>query len=186
MAALPLAVFGGSPLERLVRLLRAGATSAGSEGGSPLESRWAALRLREDAGGGCEGGGGGGGGGFGSSPLAEPADRLAAERVTLDDMIFWLKTLHARWLRQTEAPTAEEVEALPVEAGEAVAVGVQRARQQKREEAAAGWRGSRVGSYSYLLSRWRSDLSRDSDAIKPWAAGAARVQTQSPLVGGGC
>jgi hypothetical protein len=142
-----LAVFGGSPLGRLVRLLRAGAASAGSEGGSLLGSRWAALRLREGAGGGCVGGGGGGGGGrFGGSPLAEPTDRLAAERVTLDDMRYCCKTLHARWLRQTEAPMAE-CAALPVESGEAVERqwrAWSRERERERETEKVGGEGMSV------------------------------------------
>ena len=75
----------GSILLRLARLPRAGAASGVPWGCSGLDPRWAGFfRLREGAGAACEGAGGGGGGGGGS--LASPADRRAAERVTLEDM----------------------------------------------------------------------------------------------------
>jgi len=57
--------------------------SACSGGSSGLDSRVAALRLR-DEGGGRAGGGAGGFGGL--AALEEPAESLAEERVTLDDM----------------------------------------------------------------------------------------------------
>jgi len=93
MAALPLAFleragfFWESPLVRLARLLRAGASSSCSGSGSGLEVGGAVFLLRVEAGARVGGGGGGGGGlGFGVLSSAEPMDRLAAERVTLDDM----------------------------------------------------------------------------------------------------
>lgn len=54
-----------------------------SGGCSGLGSRAAALRLRVAAGGWRDGGGAGG---FGGLALEEPAESLAEERVTLDDM----------------------------------------------------------------------------------------------------
>lgn len=71
---------------RLARLLRAGASSSCSGSGSGLEVGGAVFLLRVEAGARV---GGGGGGGLGLGELlssAEPVDRLAAERVTLDDM----------------------------------------------------------------------------------------------------
>jgi hypothetical protein len=60
-------------------------------GCSGVVSRGAVFLLRVEAGGGrveaVEGGRGGGR--LGVLSLAEPVDRLAAERVTLDDMRFW-------------------------------------------------------------------------------------------------
>jgi hypothetical protein len=70
---------------RLARLLRAGASSSCSASGSGLELGGAVFLLRFEAGA-RVGGGGGGGLGLGVLSSAEPVDRLAAERVTLDDM----------------------------------------------------------------------------------------------------
>jgi hypothetical protein len=74
----------------LVRLARprweGGASSVG--GGSGLDSRGALFLLRVEAGGRVGAVAGGGGLGVRLSS-AEPVDRLAAERVTLDDMRFW-------------------------------------------------------------------------------------------------
>jgi hypothetical protein len=92
MAALPLAFLDraglslGSTFVRLARLLRAGASPWISGSGSGLELGGAAFLLRPEAGARV---GGGGGGGSALLSLAEPVDRLAAERVTLDDMRFW-------------------------------------------------------------------------------------------------
>jgi hypothetical protein len=79
-------------------------------------------------------------------------------------MRYCCKTLHARWLRQTEAPMAE-CAALPVESGEAVerqwrawSRERERERDRKSVERECRWRERRwrrVGSCSYLLSRWR-------------------------------
>lgn len=95
MAALPFAFFervgaaadavSGSALVRLARALRAGGTPSVSAGCSGLVSTAALFRLREVAG---DGWGGGGAGGFGGFSLEEPAEGLADERVTLDDMRF--------------------------------------------------------------------------------------------------
>jgi hypothetical protein len=76
----------GSTFVRLARLLRAGASPWISGSGSGLELGGAAFLLRPEAGARV---GGGGGGGSALLSLAEPVDRLAAERVTLDDMRFW-------------------------------------------------------------------------------------------------
>lgn len=67
---------------RLARPPRAGGASAGSRSCSGLDSRAGSFRLREAAG----GREGGGAGGFGGLALEEPAESLAEERVTLDDM----------------------------------------------------------------------------------------------------
>ena len=45
--------------------------------------------MRVEVGAAWEDGGGGGGGGLAELSLLEPVDRLAAERVTLDDMRMW-------------------------------------------------------------------------------------------------
>jgi hypothetical protein len=73
----------GSTLVRLARPSRVGGASPASLDCSGLVSTAAFLRLREVAG---VGRGGGGAGGFGGCSLEEPAEGLADERVTLDDM----------------------------------------------------------------------------------------------------
>lgn len=95
MAALPFAFlerFGGaveelsgSTLVRLARPVRGSGVSPVSLGCSVLISTAALFRLREVAGGGWDGGGIGWFGGF---SLEVPAEGLADERVTLDDMRF--------------------------------------------------------------------------------------------------
>jgi hypothetical protein len=73
----------GSVRVRFARPPRAGGARALSSACSGLGSRGgAAFRFREVVDGGPGGAGGGGGAGW----LAVPAERLAAERVTLDDM----------------------------------------------------------------------------------------------------
>jgi hypothetical protein len=91
MAALPLAFLerGGascaSTLVRFARPRREDTPSALVGGGcSGLDSRGALFLLRVEAGG--REGAVVGGGGLGVLSSAEPVDRLAAERVTLDDM----------------------------------------------------------------------------------------------------
>lgn len=94
MAALPFAFLervgaaadelSGSGLVRLARPLRGGGASSVWLGCSGLASMAVLLRLRDEAG----GWGGGGAGGFGGFSLEEPAEGLADERVTLDDMRF--------------------------------------------------------------------------------------------------
>lgn len=74
-----------STLARLARALRGGGVSAASLDGAEFESTAGFFRLREVAG--AEWGGGGAGG-FGGFSLEEPAEGLADERVTLDDMRF--------------------------------------------------------------------------------------------------
>lgn len=95
MAALPFALLlraGGSwcsSLVRLARALRVVRASLGSDVCAGLLSGGAVFLLRVEAGGGCDEGAGAEGG-LGDGWLAEPAERLAAERVTLDDMRFWM------------------------------------------------------------------------------------------------
>jgi hypothetical protein len=75
----------GSSLARLARPLRVGSVSAASLGCAGVDSTALFFRLREVAG--AEWGGGGAVG-FGGFSLEEPAEGLADERVTLDDMRF--------------------------------------------------------------------------------------------------
>lgn len=95
MAALPFAFLdrdgaaadelSGSTLARLARPLRVSGVSAVSWDCAGVGSAAVFFRLREVAG--AEWGGGGAGG-FGGFSLEEPAEGLADERVTLDDMRF--------------------------------------------------------------------------------------------------
>jgi hypothetical protein len=96
MAALPFAFLdrdgaaadelSGSTLARLARPLRFGGVSTASlDCAGVVDSIADFFRLREVAG--AEWGGGGAGG-FGGFSLEEPAEGLADERVTLDDMRF--------------------------------------------------------------------------------------------------
>lgn len=75
--------FSGSTLVRLARAPRDVGACPASVGCSGLVSTAAFLRLRDVAG---VGWGGGGAGVFGGCSLEEPAEGLADERVTLDDM----------------------------------------------------------------------------------------------------
>lgn len=98
MAALPLpfafleraGASWGSVLVRLARPPRGDGSSGLLDDCSRLASRGAVFLLRVEAGGRWAGAVGGGGGGLGAVSLLDPVDRLAAERVTLDeDMRFW-------------------------------------------------------------------------------------------------
>lgn len=83
-----------STLARFARLPRVDGAGAVSMASSGVASRAGAFRFRDVVGGGAAGGGGGAGG-LALLGSVAPAERLAAERVILDDMSLWFSKLNS-------------------------------------------------------------------------------------------